>query len=160
MQAKPELYLLLHNIRSVYNVGAIFRTAEAAGVKEIILFGYTPTPIDRFGRVRNDLHKAALGAENMLPWRAETDIENVFVSCEKKGIDMLVVEQTENALPYTDWKPMRPTMLVVGNEREGVPLEVCVRAKEVLYIPMAGQKESLNVSVATGIVLFSMRDGR
>lgn len=80
-----EFEVLLHNVRSVHNVGAIFRTAEAAGCSRMHLSGYTPTPIDRFGRSRKDLAKAALGAERFLPWEHHKTPERVIAEAKKNG---------------------------------------------------------------------------
>src|SRR3989338_2417601 len=88
-----KIYLILHNIRSVYNVGAIFRTADAVGVIKIYLSGYTPAPIDRFGRTRKDLHKSALGAEETVPWEITEDIGYLIESLRGKGYKIVALEQ-------------------------------------------------------------------
>lgn len=152
-----SLSVLLCNVRSAYNVGTIFRTADAAGVSEIILSGYTPTPIDRFGRKRKDVAKAALGAEETVPWRQVEDGEARLRELQKEGYAVLVLEQVSQAIPYTDYVVSGPTILVVGNEIEGVPNEICALANACIQIPMSGTKESLNVAVATGIALFRLR---
>jgi len=155
----PEIFLILHNIRSAYNVGAIFRTAEAAGVREIVLCGYTPAPIDRFGRVRADIAKAALGAEAMVPWRAEEDTMACVRNFQKEGIAVVALEQTEGAEPYTGYIPPETIAVVVGNEVEGVSPALCAQVDACVVLPMCGAKESLNVSVATGILLYKLRFG-
>ncbi len=155
----PHISLILHNIRSAYNVGAIFRTAEAVGVREIILCGYTPAPIDRFGRSRKDIAKSALGAETMVPWRAEEDTLACVLHMQKQGVAVIALEQVVGARLYTEYIPPASVALLVGNEVEGVSEVLCAHADTCIELPMQGQKESLNVSVATGIVLYHLRFG-
>jgi tRNA G18 (ribose-2'-O)-methylase SpoU len=146
--------LILYNIRSVQNVGAIFRTADGAGVKHIYLAGYTPHPIDRFGRVRADLAKTALGAEVTMSWSHSPDVLKLIAELRGGGSTIVAVEQCRTALSITDFVPPVNVTYIVGNEVKGVPAEVCTLADVVIEIPMLGRKESLNVSVATGIVLY------
>ncbi len=155
----PDIFLILHDIRSAYNVGAIFRTAEAVGVKEIVLCGYTPAPIDRFGRARADIAKAALGAETMVPWRTEENTLMCITDFQKRGIRVIALEQTKDSRMYTTFVSKDVIALVVGNEVEGVPSDVCAQADVCIELPMCGKKESLNVSVATGVMLYHLRFG-
>lgn len=152
-----ELCLALHNIRSVHNVGAIFRTADAAGVSKIYLCGYTPAPVDRFGRSRQDLAKAALGAEKTVAWESVENIEDLILKLKKEKYTILALEQDENSILYTEAKLGAKNLLIVGNEVGGIEKEILKRCDQVLEIPMKGEKESLNVSVATGIALFGIR---
>ncbi len=94
--------LVLENIRSVHNVGAIFRTADAIGIDEIILVGYTPAPVDRFGRAREDLHKAALGAEQSIAWRqiSEHELVNFLNELRAGGFKIIALEQADNSVDY------------------------------------------------------------
>lgn len=156
-----NISLLLHNVRSAHNVGTILRTADGAGVSEVILAGYTPDPIDRFGRKRADVAKAALGAEESVLWRHSEDAVQYCRTRRQEGVQIIVLEQTAQSIPYTTYKPAdadTAVLLVVGNEREGVPQELCDVADVCIEIPMHGMKESLNVAVATGIALFAVRD--
>lgn len=153
-----KLVLVLDNIRSVHNVGAIFRTADAAGVDKIYLCGYTPTPLDRFGRVRKDLHKAALGAEKTVTWEACHDISIQARELKKEGYIIVALEQDPNSVDYKIFKPKGKVALVLGNEIDGVSREVLELADKIIEIPMKGKKESLNVSVAAGVALFHLAD--
>ena len=160
--------LILHDIRSVLNVGAIFRAADAAGVAKIYLTGYTPTPLDRFGRVRSDLHKVALGAEESVPWEARENIIELLTelkntpaqgwSASGGNYELVVLEQCRKSVDYKTYKPQNNFALIVGNEVGGVPRDVLDLCDKIIEIPMKGKKESLNVSVATGIALFRLLD--
>lgn len=147
-------YVILHNIRSAHNVGSIFRTADGAGVAKVFLTGYTPTPLDRFGRVVAEISKTSLGAAETMPWEQYADIHVLMVELRNSGVDIVAVEQTPDAHPYTDHHVTADTAFIFGNEVDGVPPEVCEAANSVVHIPMHGKKESLNVSVAVGIILF------
>lgn len=147
--------LILHNIRSAQNVGSIFRTADGAGAKEIILTGYTPAPIDRFGRVRSDIAKAALGAENTVSWRQEADTASVIAQLKEAGVEVVAVEQDARAINYRDHKAQEEVAFIFGNEVEGIESAVLDVCDAVIDIPMRGTKESLNVAVAAGIILFN-----
>jgi len=151
-----RVVLSMHNIRSTHNVGAIFRTADAAGVSEIFLIGVTPDPIDRFGRKRSDVAKAALGAEDTIKWQHFTDeqfLEKVS-ALKKEGFQVIAIEQSENSVDYKTIKASENILIVMGNEVDGLPKEVIEVSDFVAEIPMLGEKESLNVSVATGVSLF------
>jgi tRNA G18 (ribose-2'-O)-methylase SpoU len=147
--------VLLHNIRSAHNVGAIFRTAEAAGVAHIYLTGYTPTPIDRFGRRRTDLAKTALQADTFLSWQYRKDPRKILAECARLGWSIVGVEQDGRAIPFKKFKPKQPTLFIFGNEVRGMSRALRARCDYLLEIPMRGKKESLNVSVAAGIILFT-----
>ncbi len=149
-----EVFVLLLNIRSVLNVGAIFRTAEGAGVSKIFLSGYTPTPLDRFGRTRRDFAKASLGAEKSIEWQYVKSTSHLFKKLKEKSVSVVCVEQSDKSLDYKKFKPRFPVLFVFGNETEGIPKNLLSKADRVVEIPMFGQKESLNVSVAAGIILF------
>lgn len=146
--------LLLHNIRSEYNVGAIFRTADGAGVSTIYLSGYTPSPIDRFGRVVPEIEKTSLGASRMVPYVQIADTLELVHTLQAAGTKVVVLEQTPHSISLYDFTPEANTLYIVGNEIDGVPKEVCAAADVCVAIPMAGGKESLNVATATGIILF------
>jgi len=151
-----EIILILHNIRSVYNVGSIFRTADAAGVSKIYLSGYTPTPLDRFKRERPDLAKVALGAEKTIAWEyCKTGIEAIS-RARKDGFTIVAVEQDKNATPLFSYAPKNKIALVLGNEVRGLSYALLAKCDDIVEIPMLGYKESLNVSVAAGIALFTL----
>ena len=152
--ATNETFLILHNIRSAQNVGAIFRTADAVGVSKIFLTGYTPLPTDRFGRKRKDVAKAALGAEEYVPWRHHTRIDSVLKNFHAEDVQIVGVEQAPEARDFRTFKPNGRTAYIFGNEVHGLSPTILKRCDTVIHIPMIGKKESLNVSVAVGVILF------
>src|SRR3989338_5093469 len=151
-----DIFVVLHDIRSIHNVGSIFRTANCLGVSEIILAGYTPTPNDRFGRPRKDFSKVSLGTEKTTPWRQFPKISEVLKFLEDRKVYIVAVEQAPNAVDYKKVKPKLPVAFIFGNRWGGVPSEVLSRADVVAEIAMQGSKESLNVSVAAGVALARM----
>jgi len=154
MNRESNFVLVLHNIRSAYNVGAILRTADAAGVYKAYLTGYTPTPLDRFGRERKDVAKAALGAEKSVSWEQRPSLSDAIAHLRDEGFHIVALEQAENSIDYKEFKPKEKTVLIVGEERYGITKDILDQCDTIIEIPMRGQKESLNVSVATGIALF------
>lgn len=153
-----SIILILHNIRSVHNVGAIFRTADAIGVSEIVLSGYTPAPVDRFGKPRNDFAKTALGAQTQVPWRKVSSPGKELDRFKERGYHIVGVEQDRRAMSYRACKAPAHTVLLLGNEVRGLSLALRDRCDVLVEIPMRGKKESLNVSVAAGIVLYGLFD--
>lgn len=153
-----EIVAVLHNIRSLHNVGSMFRTAEGAGAAKIFLTGYTPAPTDIFGKVRPEIAKTALGAERVVAWEKKRDIGKLIVDLKKQGFLILALEQAKNSLPYDKLKlPRRAKIaLIAGNEVRGLTSAVLKKCDNTLEIPMRGQKESLNVSVAFGITLYQL----
>jgi 23S rRNA (guanosine2251-2'-O)-methyltransferase len=149
-----KTYLILHNIRSVQNVGSIFRTADAAGISKIYLTGYTPTPLDRFGRERSDIAKTALGAQKNIEWEYFKTASSVLNKLKKDKIEVIAVEQSNNAVDYKKVKTKKDTAFVFGNEVKGLSKSILDKSDRVAQIKMLGKKESLNVSVTVGIFLF------
>lgn len=149
-----QAILVFHDIRSAQNVGSLFRTADAVGISKIYLSSITPTPIDRFGRARSDIAKTALGAEKSILWESYEDIFLLIDNLKKDGYKVIAIEQSENSIDYKQVKTEGPTAFILGNEVEGLAKEVLEKVDIVAEIPMAGDKESLNVSVAGGIALF------
>jgi tRNA G18 (ribose-2'-O)-methylase SpoU len=147
--------LLLHNIRSAHNVGSIFRTADAAGVRAVYLSGYTPTPTDRFGRAQKEITKTALGAENTIPWEYAATPTSFIKRLKKEGWRIVGVEQDPRAIDYRTLTLDRPTLFILGNEVKGISPSLRKQCDTLVEIPMHGKKESLNVGVAAGVVLFS-----
>lgn len=145
--------LVLDNIRSMHNVGSIFRTADAAGITKIYLCGTTPTPFDRFNREVKEIAKTALGAEKTIAWEYAKTTTSVLKKL-KKNFQIIAIEQTKDSVDYKKVKPKFPAAFVVGNEVEGISKNVLKLCDIVAEIPMKGEKESLNVSVATGVALF------
>ena len=151
---QKQIYLILHNIRSVHNVGSIFRTADACGVNKIFLCGYTPAPTDKFGRTRDDLGKVALGAEKNIPWEKCRSTVTVVKKLKKEGFLIVSLEQSPKSVDYKKIKIKEKTAFVLGNEVDGIPESILKISDAIAEIPMRGKKESLNVSVATGVLLF------
>ena len=148
--------LILNDIRSVENVGAMFRTADAAGIDKIYLIGTTPTPIDRFGRKRGDLAKSALGAEEYVAWEYKKTISPLLSKLKKEGFYIIAIEQDKNSVDYRKLKASSYKLkaFLVGTEVTGIPKNILKKCDIIAEIPMRGKKESLNVSVACGIALF------
>ncbi len=156
-----SIVVILHNVRSLHNVGSIFRTSDGAGVENIYLCGITPLPLDRLGRVRPQIAKVALGAERSLPWEHRPRTSSLIKELRARGYRVIAVEQNHNAVPLREGirsvPKHAPIALVFGNEVRGIPSPIIANADLVCSIPMFGGKESLNVSVAVGIALFGFR---
>ena len=157
--------VVLDNIRSAHNVGAIFRTADGAGASKIYLCGYTPSPIDRFGREQPEIKKTSLGATESVEWEAVEEIGGLMEKLRGDGVAIAAVEQHERSVNYKDWQPDGPTAFIFGNEVDGVQKSVLEKSETILEIPMRGMlarnrrpgdvgKESLNVGTTVGIILF------
>lgn len=147
-QARPPLTVVLNNIRSLFNVGSIFRTADGAGVEKIFLCGYTGFP------PQSQITKTALGAEDRVPWEHCQDVIKVIEQLKKDGYQIVLLEQLEQSIDYHDFIPPGPVCLVVGNEIEGVSEGILPYCDAAVEIAMAGMKNSLNVSVAFGVVAY------
>ena len=155
-----HIAIIVHNVRSAYNVGSLFRTADGAGVSHVYLTGYTPAPVDRFGRVRKDIAKTALGAQESVPWTHTRDIHTCIDTLRKSGYTIVSVEQAPSAVPYMGLREsaQEKLALIFGSETEGLLPDVLDASDIIVEIPMHGTKESLNVSVAAGVVLFSLQN--
>ncbi len=149
------IFLILHDIRSSENVGSIFRTADAAGVSKIYLTGYTPAPLDRFNRPNAKIAKSALGAQKTVSYKPAADVYQCITTLKQEGVQVVAVEQSLNSVPYTEFKLKKPTAFVLGNEVEGLSEKILREVDTIVEIPMRGKKESLNVAVSAGIVLFN-----
>jgi tRNA G18 (ribose-2'-O)-methylase SpoU len=154
-----RIVVIFVDVRSVHNVGSMFRTADAAGVEKIYLCGITPTPLDRFGKMRSDFLKVALGAD--VSWEYAKSALRTIAKLKKEGWKIVAVEQAKNSVLYT--KIAKKTgdrmCLVMGNEVTGLKSPLLKRADVIAEIPMRGKKESLNVGVAFGVAIFSIRFG-
>ncbi len=153
-----DICILLHNIRSVYNVGAIFRTADAVGVSKIYLTGYTPTPVDRFNQPRQDFAKCALGSEKTMAWEYAKTPTALINRLKKEKFSIVAVEQNNRSIDYKKAKLNQKTLVIFGTEVTGISKSILDKADVVAEIPMRGLKESLNVSVSAGIVLYRWFD--
>jgi tRNA G18 (ribose-2'-O)-methylase SpoU len=150
------IFLLLDNIRSVHNVGSIFRTAEGVGVEKIYCLGTTPVPIDRFHRKRNDFAKVSLGAEELVPWEHVKDGAALIKKLKRAKFKIVALEQSKNSINYKKVKTSPKILVILGNEVGGVSKSLLRSADVVAEIPMKGKKESLNVSVSAGVFLFHL----
>lgn len=147
---KIPLVIILDNIRSMHNVGAAFRTADAFLIEKIILCGITPQPPHR------EIHKAALGATESVDWAHEQNTNTAIADLKSKGYEIIGIEQTTNSIMITDFTidQSKKYALVLGNEVEGISDEVLPDIDVFLEIPQLGTKHSLNVSVCGGIVMW------
>ncbi len=148
---------VLDNIRSLYNVGSIFRTSDAVGIEKLYLCGITPSPLDKLGRVRPGFLKVDLGAHENVKWEKRTSTWRTIDKLKSEGYKIYAIEQSEKSVPYNRVRVDKKTALIVGHEVRGLSDAVMNRADKILEIPMSGVKESLNVSVAFGIVVYSLR---
>jgi len=158
----PDIIVIAHNIRSAHNVGAIFRTCEGFGVQHIILSGYTPYPTTahdtRLPHIANKLtaqiHKTALGAETMVPfsYRETLDLSEV----KQQGYRIVGLEQDARSVMLPDYVAPEKVALLLGEEVEGIATDLRGQCDDLIEIPMKGQKESFNVSVAAGIALYAL----
>ena len=147
-------YIILEDIRSAYNVGAIFRTADATGVAKVFLVGYTPAPIDRFGRVQGEIEKTSLGASATVAWEQVETTKEIIERLQADGVIVAAVEQAERSVSLKEFIEPENVAYIVGNEVGGVASETLGLVDVIVELPMLGQKESLNVSVTAGIVLY------
>lgn len=150
--SKTPIILVLDNIRSLHNIGSVFRTADAFRVQEIVLCGITAQPPHK------DIHKTALGATESVSWRYESDSLEAVKTLIEQGVEVIAVEQAEGAQSLESFTPKAHTTyaLVFGNEVKGVAQEVVSAAHGVLEIPQYGTKHSLNVSVSVGVVVWQL----
>jgi tRNA G18 (ribose-2'-O)-methylase SpoU len=145
------IHIICDNLRSLYNVGSIFRTSDAFGVAKIWLCGITGTP------EQSGLAKVSLGAEHSVSWEYTSQTWRVAEALKKQGFEIVALEQSTHSTPLDQYRPHFPLALVLGNEVDGVSDSVLRRADAIVDIPMLGSKESLNVSVAAGIALYGLR---
>ncbi|MCB9747418.1 MAG: RNA methyltransferase [Candidatus Omnitrophica bacterium] len=144
--------VLLNNIRSLYNVGSIFRTSDAAGVSKIWLCGITGHPPN------NQIAKTALGAQEHVPWEYHENAISVVQQLKQEKYQIVFLEQTKDSTLFEKFQPQSPVCLIVGNEIEGVSSELLAYCDEAVEIEMDGIKNSLNVAVAFGIVAYHIRN--
>ncbi|MCA9364358.1 MAG: TrmH family RNA methyltransferase [Candidatus Moranbacteria bacterium] len=157
-----ELVVVLCDVRSAYNVGSIFRTADGAGFSGVYLCGYTPTPHDGESVYTTAAHKmiskTALGAEKTVSWRQFPSVSDVLLCLKADGFSVVALEQCSRSVSFQSFSlPSSPVALLLGNEPLGLSEEVLLQCDAVVDIPMIGTKESLNVSVAFGVVAYDFR---
>ncbi len=150
----PNKIILLDSIRSLQNVGAIFRNADGAGFEKLLLCGYTPTP------PRSDISKTALWAEQTIDWEYFEDTEAVIKTLKSQWFTIIGLETGEKSKDFRNffWKDMWKICLILGNEVSGIREKILSLCDEIIMIPMMWKKESLNVSVAAGIAMYAFLD--
>lgn len=147
---KNEMYVVVDNIRSLENVGSVFRTSDALGITKIFLCGISPTPDN------GKLAKTALGAEKTVSWEHHKQTWRLLEKLKEQGVSIVAAEQTLKSIALEKFKPQFPLALVVGHEVKGVSPSSLRLADAIVEIPMRGQKESLNVAVAFGIAAYEI----
>ncbi|MFZ3020464.1 MAG: TrmH family RNA methyltransferase [Minisyncoccia bacterium] len=156
--SQRHIAVILLDIRSIENVGAIIRTADGAGVDTVYLVGITPGPIDRFGREVKAFTKASLGAEKAVKIETTKNISSLIKKLKKDKFEIIALEQDKKSVDYKKIKPKNNFAIILGNEVNGIPKNVFKSVDKIIEIKMKGKKESLNVSVAFGITIFSLTD--
>lgn len=165
IKAMHKIALIVHNVRSTYNVGSILRSADGFGVNKVYLTGYTPYPTAKkdsrlphlAAKTHRQIQKTALGAEKSISWHHIDDIYDLLDVLKSGGYQIVALEQTKKATLISKFKPKQDVALVVGSEVGGLPqtvLDICDRHVD---IPMSGKKESFNVAVAAAIVLYHLK---
>lgn len=166
---RDGLVLIAHNVRSAHNVGALFRTADGAGVTKVFLTGYTPRPyvpkknaVDdnrryvTLTKAEKELAKTALGAEMSMRWTRMTSVKKALATLRREKYTVVGLEQSATSYDYREYAPVGPLALVVGNEVRGLDPAILKQCDAIIAIPMRGTKNSLNVAVATGIALYQI----
>ncbi|MFA6081978.1 MAG: TrmH family RNA methyltransferase [Patescibacteria group bacterium] len=148
MTPKQKLIIILDNVRSMYNVGAIFRLAAGLNVDELYLCGMTATP------PRAEIHKTALGGETKVKWTYFDNTSNAIKQCQDNGYEIVSLEITSDAIPLADFSPGPKTALIVGHEVDGVDRFALAESTKHIFIPMHRDVNSLNVSTACAIAVW------
>lgn len=149
---KTPIIVVLDNIRSLNNIGSVFRTADAFLIEKIFLCGITATPPHK------DIQKTALGATDTVIWEHHEKTEDVIKNLQENGVKILSIEQAEEAVMLQDFTPQKDTTyaIVFGNEVKGVQQSIVSMSDEVIEIPQYGSKHSLNISVSAGVVMWDL----
>ena len=148
--AQLPMVVLLDNIRSLYNVGAFFRTADAAAIEKLCLCGITGKP------PRKEISKTALGAEETVPWEHTLDAVELIGRLRAREYEIAAIETSIHAVDLYDWTPRFPVCVAFGNELEGLRPEISALCDTYVRIPMLGAKHSLNVATAGGVVIYEL----
>jgi len=144
--------VICDGLRSLFNVGSVFRTSDGVGIEKVYLCGITGKPDTE--KAERKISKVALGAQNFVEWEYVKQSWRLVEKLKKERYQIVSLEQTSKSINYTDFKPKFPLALIIGNEGKGVKKSLLNRSDKIIEIPMCGQKESLNVSVAFGIVAY------
>jgi tRNA G18 (ribose-2'-O)-methylase SpoU len=153
--SRLPVVVVLDNVRSLYNTGAFFRTADACAVERLVLCGITPRP-DQGSRQRRAIAKTALGAELNVPWEYEADTRRALSALRASRYQIVAVETAPAAIDLYRWMPEWPVCLVFGHERDGVAPDLDGDVDQSVRVPMFGLKGSLNVATAAGVVLYEL----
>ncbi len=158
---EKKFYLILHRIRSAYNVGSMFRSADGIGIDKIFITGFTQTPSDKEyefqTKAEKMLSKTALQADKYVPWEQEKNISTVIEKLKKEGFQIVALEQDKRSIDYTKFKPQNKVALIVGNEPRGIDGRILKKCDRIIEIPMRGKKKSLNVAVALGVAGYEIK---
>lgn len=159
-QAVRDIIVIVHNIRSMFNVGSIVRSAEGFGVSTVFTTGWTPSPDHGLPHVRqklaSELQKTALGAEAMVNLQYKEDIIRLLNTLKRDGYRIVGLEQDARSIGLPDYQPPAKVALLLGEEVDGIAPELLDKCDDLIEIPMFGHKESFNVSVAAGIALYQL----
>jgi tRNA G18 (ribose-2'-O)-methylase SpoU len=160
-----SLVLIIHNVRSAHNAGALLRTADGLGVQEVVFSGYTPYPAAKDDsrlphlaeKTNRAIQKTALGAEKSVSWHKTDDLPAYLEKLKAQGYEITALEQTATAQDLTSYKPPEKLALLVGNEVDGLDASLLTSISVHLQIPMLGFKESFNVAAAAAMALYHLR---
>ena len=160
-----DIILVLVDIRSTHNVGSLLRLADCFGILEVVFTGYTPYPKIPYDKrlphlaqkITNNIHKTALGAEANLILNIKPDTLEALESLKARGFQIVALEQSPNSINLPNFDLTKKTALLVGNEVTGLPIQILNACDKIIEIPQFGKKESLNVSTAAAIALYSLR---
>ena len=147
---RNPVIIICENIRSLYNVGSIFRTLDGIRAERLYLCGYTGYP------PRKEIDKVSLGAVDSVPWEYEKDTLKVIERLKKDGIPVIALEHTDTSVNFQEFEYSFPLSVVLGNEYEGISDEVVAHCDSAVEIPMYGVKQSLNVAVACGVIGYEL----
>ena len=160
-----KFYLILHRIRSAYNVGSMFRTADGVGVDKIFVTGFTQRPslkeYEMQTKAEKMLSKTALGADKYVEWEGARNISTVIERLKKERVQIVALEQDERSIDYrklnSEIGKDQDVALIVGNEPKGVDKRILKKCDKIIEIPMRGQKKSLNVAVSVGVAGYEIK---
>lgn len=165
MVSMRDIIVIAHNIRSTHNVGAILRTCDGLGIEHVLFSGYTPYPRQKrdkrlphlADKITRDIHKTALGAEVSVKHTPINALDEALAKLKKDGYRIVGLEQNSHSVPLPSFEPQQKIALLLGEERFGLTPELITYCDDLVEIPMFGDKESFNVSVAAGIALYHLR---
>lgn len=162
MGNEKKFYLILHRVRSTYNVGSMFRSADGIGINKIFITGFTQAPSEKDyalqSKAEKMLSKTALGADKYVAWEKVQNLGKLIEKLKKDGFQIIALEQNESSVDYRDFKPADKIALIVGNEPRGIDKRILKKCDIIMELPMRGQKQSLNVAVALGVAGYKLTE--